>query len=377
MKKYFNSIMILITSALIFSGCAATPTPPSTSYTRTLEPDQEDNIGGSFLESNDIRTIAYEITNSLLTTPEISGNDDIVRIAIAPIKNSSRYIIDKNIFMKRLRIELNKVAKGQVRFYSQNVGQSTRKEILQEQDEEEWDLLIDEIANYIGDSNLVKDSIRPLKVAVIPVKNTNIVGLNAESFTSLTRSRISEKSKGRIIFLAREENGRVIEQILDESDLRNLGLVESRSNNSISSVDYFFGGEFIAKSLSTQSVIDNIKAEVGPSEEDPGVIEAKGGISKEEPNVTKYLNVMLIDAQTGEIPLEKTVKVERKMQSGLGNASYLLTGELSALSKAAAGGDRSDYVILSFQLVEPRTNEVLWEDAYETKKVTNRSVLYK
>ena len=55
----------------------------------------------------------------------------------------------------------------------------------------------------------------------------------------------------------------------------------------------------------------------------------------------------------------------------------MLTGELSALSKAADGGTRSDYIILSFQLVDPKSNEVLWEDAYETKKKSSVSTLYR
>jgi hypothetical protein len=71
------------------------------------------------------------------------------------------------------------------------------------------------------------------------------------------------------------------------------------------------------------------------------------------------------------------VRVEDKVSSGLGRAALILTGEISALSKAGAGGDRSDYVMMSFQLVDPATNEIVWEDAYETKKKTRVSVIYK
>ena len=71
------------------------------------------------------------------------------------------------------------------------------------------------------------------------------------------------------------------------------------------------------------------------------------------------------------------VQLERKMKSGLAGACYILTGELRALSKAAAGGDRSDYVVMSFQLVEPKSNTIIWEDAYESKKSSKVGVIYK
>ena len=329
------------------------------------------------MESGDIRTVASRMTGSLLSAPEIAMQEGMVRVAIAPIRNSTRFIVDKDIFMKRLRIEMNKSAGGRIRFFSQGMGQKVRKEILQGQDEDIWDEMIAEMAAYFADSWVVAKATDQLKVAVIPIKNTNIVGLNADSFTALIRSGIAEKAQGRIAFLAREENGKIISQILRESDLRNLDLVESVRNNRIAGVDYFLGGEFIAKSLSVEGAVKETKTTVGPSADDPRRLTAKSETSVKRPNVTTYLNMMLIDAQTGVVPVEKLAKVERKMKSGLARANFLLTGELSALSKAAAGGDRSDYILMSFQLVDPQTNEVVWEDVYETKKVSNKSVLYK
>lgn len=363
-------------STFMLSGCA-TPNIQRTSYTKVLQPDEDDDIGGTFLESGDIRTVAQRMTSSLLSSREVSSRKGMVRIALAPIRNSTRFIIDKDIFSKRLRIDLNKVADGRIRFFSQGLGQDTRKEILREQDQEMWDASIEKIADHIVASPLVAHTTSPLKVAVITVRNTNIAGVNADSFTALLRSKVAEKSRGRITFLAREANGKVIKQILAESDLRHLNLVGRSRNKEISGVDFFLGGEFIAKTMNQVSaqVINESKASV--SGDDPGIVEFTSGQTLKRPNAETYLNVMLIDAQTGVIPVEKMVRVEREMKSGLGNADLILTGELSALSKGSAGGDRSDYVILSFQLVDPQSNEVVWEDSYETKKVSSRSVIYK
>ena len=86
---------------------------------------------------------------------------------------------------------------------------------------------------------------------------------------------------------------------------------------------------------------------------------------------------MACEKGLARIVVERLIQIERKMTSGIENATYILTGELSGLSKASAAGDRSDYVMMTFQLIDPNNNEILWEDAYETKKTTRRSVLYK
>ena len=370
------AVILLPFIAALIGGCS-TPNIQATSYTKVLQPDEEDDIGGTFMESGDIRTVAQRMTTSLLSSRAVNSHNKMVRIAIAPVRNSTRFIVDKDIFSKRLRIELNKVADDRIRFFAQGVGQDTRREILQAQDKETWDASVDELSAFISKTTTVANAQSPLRVAVIPVKNTNIIGVNADSFTAILRARIAEKAQGKIQFLSREENGRVIGQILAENDLRHLGLVESAKNKSVASVDFFLGGEFIAKSLSKETADVAVESSVGTSKDDPRTFEVSSSTSLRRPNAETYLNVMLIDAQTGVIPVEKMVRVEREMKSGLGNADLLLTGELSALSKGAAGGDRSDYVILSFQLIDPQTNEVIWEDSYETKKVSTRSVLYK
>ena len=76
----------------------------------------------------------------------------------------------------------------------------------------------------------------------------------------------------------------------------------------------------------------------------------------------------------------KTLERERELkQSGQVTASadpnvrefrgadYFLTGKLSGMTTRTAAGT-SDYVLYSFQLIDARTSEVVWEDAAEIKK---------
>jgi PBP1b-binding outer membrane lipoprotein LpoB len=215
--------LTLVSGASLFiTGCA---TPPEQHNVRTevISPDQRDNLGGTGIESEDIRTAATRFASAIISLPQVAQKTGGAGIAIAPIVNSSAQLIDKDIFAARLRIELNKYSQGRVRFFAQGAGQDVRSEVLQAKDEEQL--------KQMG-------------------KDTS--GSIISSFTEV-----------------------------------------------------------------------------------------------------------------------------RKPSSGLAAADFILTGELRGLSKATGGGDRSDYILMSFQLVDPVSNQIIWEDAYETKKVSSINAVYK
>ena len=76
------------------------------------------------------------------------------------------------------------------------------------------------------------------------------------------------------------------------------------------------------------------------------------------------------------VVLEKAIVLEKQITSGQERTDYILTGDISSLSKATRGR-RSDYVLVSLYFIDPVTNEIVWEYGYEVKRVTSRSVLYR
>lgn len=201
MKK----IAIILSLAALLCGCTTTSTQPyrPMSYSTNIMPDEDDMLGGTGIESGDIRTVARRMAESILGIYEISESTERQRIALLPVKNETRFIINQDIFTKKIRIELNKNARGKVRF--------------------------------------------------------------------LARDRM--------------------EAILTERDAKSEGLYTSTGGGKVKGADYF------------------------------------------------------------------------------------LTGELTGLAKAR-GGNRSDYILMSFQLIETDTSEIIWEDAYEIKKVGMSGVAY-
>lgn len=62
-------------------------------------------------------------------------------------------------------------------------------------------------------------------------------------------------------------------------------------------------------------------------------------------------------------------------QKALLGATYLLTGRITSLSKRA-DGDRADYFVLSFRLVDSESSQIIWTNQYEFKKVGDAGVIY-
>jgi len=330
-------------------------------------------MGGTFLESSDIRTIAQQMTSAILSTAEVSSKGEAARIALAPVRNNTRFLIDSQIFLKRLRIELNRVSEGRVRFFMQDNAQEVRREVLLEQDETAWEAAADEIAGHLLRNLPPTTAGRPIRVAMGQAKNVNITGMNAMSFLTIVRARLLEQSRGRVAFVSDQVAERVQQTVEDKSAAPSAG------------VDCLLCGEFVAEAIQVAEGKQQIELKIKEKTEVFGQTYSKENTdeqtlkfeTRQNPNVAKRFHCQLVHVADGTILCEKTVLLERKMASGTGAADYILTGEISALSKASQGASRSDYVIVSFQLVDPQSNELLWEDAYESKRASQVGTVYR
>ena len=362
----------ILVGALVAAGCAR-PEVQEPSRTAILHPDEEDNLGGTFLESSDIRTIAQQMTSAILSTPEVAGAADVTRIALAPVRNNTRFLIDQNIFLTRLRIELNRVSQGRVRFFMQGNAQGVRSQILQEQDETGWKTTADEIGAYLLANMPTRSAAEPARVAIGEIGNTNITGMNAQSFLALVRSSLAEQAAGSVVFVTSQTSERVRQAMTDGESLADLN------------VDYVLCGEFLAEGIQVAEGEREVELTVKQKREFLGPTYSKENTEeqtltfqqRQNPNVTKRFNCQLVNAAQDAVACEKMVSLEKKIQSGIGRADFILTGEISALSKASQGAARSDYVIVSYQMVDPQTNEVLWEDAYESKRASRVGTVYR
>ena len=114
MKQLKLSILFIF--MLTLSSCASSPV----SHSNVIPTDNDDNLGGTGIESTDIITVARKMALSILEVPEIMNTQGTPRIVLLPVKNNTRFIINKDIFTQKIRIELNKNATGKVRFLARD-----------------------------------------------------------------------------------------------------------------------------------------------------------------------------------------------------------------------------------------------------------------
>jgi hypothetical protein len=380
--KHFACV-ILLTGALacitIFSGCA-TPVSTGMSHTAILPPDQDDKVGGSFIESSDIRTMAQQVCTEVLSLPQVNKSSQTLSIATDRIKNSTRYMVDTDVLLRRMRLELNKYSQGRLRFFATGSGQNTRTRILRERSQTDVEKTLEDAASYIALSKIIQNADKPVRIAVKPTVNTNLFNMNADSFASLLRTKVKEKAEAKVLFSQPGSNTPVdytltgeffIQSTKTEGAANTMEDLKWAQNNP----DKYYDTNDNSQNNTVYGNQVNLDASGRRIKIGPNVVyKVIDPALWDSPNVTQWFNIMLLDKE-GMAVLEKGIKLEEQIKSGQEKADYILTGEIGALSKGGEGR-RSDYVLITLNLIDPVSNEIMWEYGYEVKRVTTRSVLY-
>lgn len=88
---------------------ACTPLVTDQGPTVQLDPDVDDRLGGTGVESGDVRGASEQIARALVA---MRHGGDHPRIAVAPVQNLSRFRIDGGLLKNRLTHELVQRARG-------------------------------------------------------------------------------------------------------------------------------------------------------------------------------------------------------------------------------------------------------------------------
>ncbi len=390
MKKVFMPLITgtacMFSLSLCMSGCVS---PMQNPHSPVADPNQ---IDSNPFGSAEIKQCAKEITPKLLSSVD-SGNesDKAVRIRIMPLQNNSSIRIDSRMVTDALKSELETIAgqngEKRVMFVSgnKNVIKLSDK-ILKERMEKKRLEVLDQVAEDLLSSPVLKSSGKIPVVAVTPVVNSNFVNLNGNAFVSLLRGRIARKAQGKVQFTA---------------------------PGTMAGADYYLSGEFIAESMKTEGMVnlvdyitlmeDRLKAgktmdvmaeipmesrttELSKFSEVRTTLSydryrsllselSRASSLRVEPDVNKHLNVMLVKADTKVSVYENMFLLDMKTNDRLANADLVLTGEISSMSSRGQGGEMC-YVVVTFHLVDPESGDEVWTGRFETKRKTQMDRVY-
>jgi len=107
--------------ALAAAGCGT----PS----HRVDPDQDDDVGGTGIDSADVRTTADKIARALLSNQTLFAKGTPVIVIQTP-ENRTRFQIDSSIFVTSMRAKLMESAEGRILF----IAREDLKSVLEERE---------------------------------------------------------------------------------------------------------------------------------------------------------------------------------------------------------------------------------------------------
>jgi penicillin-binding protein activator len=106
-----------VTVAAMLAGCASSgvKNPSGVGVTR-MNADEQGFVAGTGVESQDLVAVTDKMSRSILAIPQIANAAVPPTIVLEPVDNQTRFPINKDIFLTRIRAQLNSKAAGKVVF---------------------------------------------------------------------------------------------------------------------------------------------------------------------------------------------------------------------------------------------------------------------
>ncbi len=114
--------------ALFVAGCGTTGLNPQGANVTEMKADERGFVAGTGIESQDLVAVADKMARSILATPQIANAQGKPSIVLEPIVNETRFPINKEIFLTRIRVTLSTKAGGKVIFLARDRMDALEKE---------------------------------------------------------------------------------------------------------------------------------------------------------------------------------------------------------------------------------------------------------
>ena len=117
-------------TSTFFTGCetAQGVRNPSGVPVTEMRPDERGFVAGTGVESQDLVTVTDKMARSILGIPQIARAQTEPSVVLEPVTNNTRFPINKDIFLTRIRSQLNSKAMGRVSFLDRAMMKTLERE---------------------------------------------------------------------------------------------------------------------------------------------------------------------------------------------------------------------------------------------------------
>ena len=120
---------LAVTSAFL-AGCETSQgvRQPAGVPVTEMRPDERGFVAGTGIESQDMVNVTDKMARSILGIPEIAQARVRPYVVLDPVVNNTRFPINKDIFLTRIRTQLNSKAFGRVSFLDRDMMRTLERE---------------------------------------------------------------------------------------------------------------------------------------------------------------------------------------------------------------------------------------------------------
>lgn len=115
-----NKLALAFVLAAVASGCQK--------KAKYVDPDAESRVEGTGMEARDIRAVAAQMATELLAAPALANQGSPPRIAVLPVENRSRFLIDAEILTTLITDELISTSAGRLGIVNRDLIDAILKE---------------------------------------------------------------------------------------------------------------------------------------------------------------------------------------------------------------------------------------------------------
>src|SRR6266536_6440922 len=123
-----TALGLAIFTALL-SGCASSGVKnPSGVPVTEMKADERGFVAGTGVESQDLVAVTDKMARGILSVNQIASATTPPRVVLDPVVNETRFPINKDIFLARIRTQLNSRSQGKVIFLARDRMAALEKE---------------------------------------------------------------------------------------------------------------------------------------------------------------------------------------------------------------------------------------------------------
>lgn len=121
--------LAIIPAIAFLSGCATSGVKnPSGNGVTVLRADEQGFVAGTGVDSTDIVTVTDKMARSILEVPQVARAQAQPRIVLLPLENNTRFPINKDVLLSRIRARLNSQTRGKVLFLARDRMEALERE---------------------------------------------------------------------------------------------------------------------------------------------------------------------------------------------------------------------------------------------------------